>query len=301
MKARRLAMVGVVLAVCVFAAAASGSHDEERRHVPARDELAHRLAEPVRRVQPGRVLDLRVHLPELIQYDKANRNFAPDFATSWKASNGGKTWTFKTRAGAVWSDGQPLTAADAAWTINTDDQVQGRRNRQLGRTDRPHHARRRADADDARRPLRRGSRKRPRPVPAVPDPAAAHLVAAHGPQGQRPQVVPEQRAGRRRRAVQPDQVPEGPDRALPAQRQVLRPEAEGRRVRVADVLERRRARRRAEAPRHRRDRGRAGDRDQDAAQLRLHRSSRCPASTTPTSSSTRTRRRRSTANCSTRA
>jgi peptide/nickel transport system substrate-binding protein len=58
--------------------------------------------------------------PFLIQYDKANRKFVDDFATSWKTSNGGKTWTFKTRKGAKWTDGKPLTAKDAAWTINTD-------------------------------------------------------------------------------------------------------------------------------------------------------------------------------------
>jgi peptide/nickel transport system substrate-binding protein len=58
--------------------------------------------------------------PFLVQYDKANAKFVPDFATSWRASNGGKTWTFKTRKGATWTDGQPLTAKDAAWTINTD-------------------------------------------------------------------------------------------------------------------------------------------------------------------------------------
>jgi len=58
--------------------------------------------------------------PFLVQYDRANRGFAPDFARSWSTSKDGKTWTFKTVAGAKWSDGQPLTAADAAWTINTD-------------------------------------------------------------------------------------------------------------------------------------------------------------------------------------
>jgi peptide/nickel transport system substrate-binding protein len=58
--------------------------------------------------------------PELVQYDKTNHRFVPDFARSWKISNGGKTWTFKTVAGATWTDGQPLTAEDAAWTINTD-------------------------------------------------------------------------------------------------------------------------------------------------------------------------------------
>jgi peptide/nickel transport system substrate-binding protein len=63
--------------------------------------------------------------PLLVQYDKSNHNFAPDFATSWKPSNGGKIWTFKTRAGAKWSDGKPLTATDAAWTINTDIKYQG--------------------------------------------------------------------------------------------------------------------------------------------------------------------------------
>jgi peptide/nickel transport system substrate-binding protein len=63
--------------------------------------------------------------PFLIQYDKANSKFVPDFATSWKTSNGGKTWTFKTRKGAKWTDGKPLTARDAAWSINTDVKYAG--------------------------------------------------------------------------------------------------------------------------------------------------------------------------------
>ena len=57
--------------------------------------------------------------PILVQYD-SKLHFAPFFATSWHHSKDGKTWTFKTRAHAKWSDGKPLTAADAAWTINID-------------------------------------------------------------------------------------------------------------------------------------------------------------------------------------
>jgi peptide/nickel transport system substrate-binding protein len=57
--------------------------------------------------------------PVLVQLD-SHLHYAPFFARSWKSSNGGKTWTFTTRANAKWSDGKPLTAADAAWTINTD-------------------------------------------------------------------------------------------------------------------------------------------------------------------------------------
>src|SRR5437879_2982952 len=63
--------------------------------------------------------------PLLIQYDKANSKFIPDFATSWKISNSGKTWTFKTRKGAKWTDGKPLTSRDAAWSINIDIKYAG--------------------------------------------------------------------------------------------------------------------------------------------------------------------------------
>jgi peptide/nickel transport system substrate-binding protein len=57
--------------------------------------------------------------PTLVQYDRSNLHFAPDFARSWQVSTDGKTWTFNTAPGAKWTDGQPLTAADAAWTIMT--------------------------------------------------------------------------------------------------------------------------------------------------------------------------------------
>jgi peptide/nickel transport system substrate-binding protein len=48
---------------------------------------------------------------------------SPDLAESWTTSPDGLTWTFKIRQ-AKWSDGQPITADDAAWTFNkmmTDD------------------------------------------------------------------------------------------------------------------------------------------------------------------------------------
>src|SRR5262245_5354204 len=57
--------------------------------------------------------------PVLVQYD-SKLHYAPFFAKSWMAANGGQAWTFRTQPHAKWSDGKPLTAADAAWTINTD-------------------------------------------------------------------------------------------------------------------------------------------------------------------------------------
>jgi len=39
-------------------------------------------------------------------------------ADSWTTSSDQLTWTFKIHPGLKWSDGEPLTAADAAWTFN---------------------------------------------------------------------------------------------------------------------------------------------------------------------------------------
>ena len=61
--------------------------------------------------------------PSLVQYN-SDLKVEPDFAESWTTSTDGLDWTFKTRADAVWSDGKPLTANDAAFTINTAVRLQ---------------------------------------------------------------------------------------------------------------------------------------------------------------------------------
>lgn len=55
--------------------------------------------------------------PHLVEYDQ-KLDLVPSFATSWDTSSDGKTWTFHTVADAKWSDGKPLTAKDAAFTLN---------------------------------------------------------------------------------------------------------------------------------------------------------------------------------------
>jgi ABC-type transport system substrate-binding protein len=42
----------------------------------------------------------------------------PYLATHWTTSANDLTWTFTIKSGLKWSDGKPLTAADAAWTLN---------------------------------------------------------------------------------------------------------------------------------------------------------------------------------------
>jgi peptide/nickel transport system substrate-binding protein len=55
----------------------------------------------------------------LIQFDLAKPpTYYKWLATGFKWSNGGKTITFTIRKGVKWSDGQPLTPADVAFTFN---------------------------------------------------------------------------------------------------------------------------------------------------------------------------------------
>ena len=46
-----------------------------------------------------------------------NNETVAGYADSWTQSADGLTWTFKIRSGMKWSDGQPATAEDAAWTL----------------------------------------------------------------------------------------------------------------------------------------------------------------------------------------
>ncbi|HEX7299659.1 MAG TPA: ABC transporter substrate-binding protein [Solirubrobacteraceae bacterium] len=52
--------------------------------------------------------------------DKSPKDFStiPGLAESWKGSPDKRTWTYTMRANLKWSDGQPLTAEDVAYTVN---------------------------------------------------------------------------------------------------------------------------------------------------------------------------------------
>jgi ABC-type transport system substrate-binding protein len=55
--------------------------------------------------------------PTLNSLDKAGKP-GPYLATSWTTSPDQLTWTFKIASGLKWTDGQPITAEDAAFTLN---------------------------------------------------------------------------------------------------------------------------------------------------------------------------------------
>jgi peptide/nickel transport system substrate-binding protein len=56
--------------------------------------------------------------PQLVQYGKGLK-LVGDWASTWSHTPNGLQWTFHLRPGGKWSDGVPLTAKDAVWTIDT--------------------------------------------------------------------------------------------------------------------------------------------------------------------------------------
>ncbi len=58
-----------------------------------------------------------VYTGALLKYDENTLEMVPNMAESYEISEDGLTFTFKLREGIKWTDGQPLTAYDYAWTF----------------------------------------------------------------------------------------------------------------------------------------------------------------------------------------
>ena len=132
---RARALVGLVLAViAVTAAAGCGSGDSSSSGTTAGETTtAAPSSSSVLRIGTVNYIDslnpfnyveaqstnaMIMIYPQLVQYGPGMK-FEGDWASSWETSADGKDWTFHLRPNTKWSDGEPLTSADAAWTINT--------------------------------------------------------------------------------------------------------------------------------------------------------------------------------------
>ena len=108
--------------------------------------------------------------PQLVQYNAAfesrvtgpTRGRRPTMASTGRSSSSPNT---------KWSDGEPMTAADAAWTINTTVEVQGRCDGHDGLRARERQERRRYRRHDPRDPLLVSGRERVAAAGAVLHPS----------------------------------------------------------------------------------------------------------------------------------
>ena len=65
----------------------------------------------------GGSLQTLCNVGEYLSWSDDKNELSPRVAESWKASAGGKIWTFKIRQGITFHDGSPLTADDVVWTF----------------------------------------------------------------------------------------------------------------------------------------------------------------------------------------
>lgn len=115
---RRLTVALLVGAVALVAVTAAVAQDDEKV------VLTIGLINDVDSLNPLVGVEVPDYEVWTLQYatltDKAAADFAtiPGLAESWEASSDGKTYTYTLREGLQWSDNQPLTAEDVAYTIN---------------------------------------------------------------------------------------------------------------------------------------------------------------------------------------
>lgn len=64
-------------------------------------------------------LQILANAGEYLAWSNDKNELAPRVSESWKASAGGKIWTFKIRSGITFHDGSPLTADDVVWTFKS--------------------------------------------------------------------------------------------------------------------------------------------------------------------------------------
>jgi peptide/nickel transport system substrate-binding protein len=65
----------------------------------------------------GGSLQTLCNVGEYLSWSNDKNELSPRAAESWKASAGGKIWTFKIRKGITFHDGSPLTADDVVWSF----------------------------------------------------------------------------------------------------------------------------------------------------------------------------------------
>ena len=110
-----LALAGGLATAAAVAPAASASSGGSTLRVEA--DTSFSTFNPFLAYYNGELAVLGNIYPSLTTINEQGKP-APYLATKWNVSPDRLTWTFTIKSGLKWSDGKPLTAADAAWTFN---------------------------------------------------------------------------------------------------------------------------------------------------------------------------------------
>ena len=97
---------------------ASPTQSEQKRVLTIGTTADIRTTNPLRSLNVIEAWTFSLMYSGMIWYNREDLSGAPGLASNWTQSDDGLTWTFKFREGLKWSDGQPLTAHDFAFTAN---------------------------------------------------------------------------------------------------------------------------------------------------------------------------------------
>jgi peptide/nickel transport system substrate-binding protein len=117
---RVLVIACLAIAAAVFAVSARG---QAAQHKPSVFDVGN--TQDIDSMNPLVGVTVQAYEAWNMQYEglteKSPKDFTPQpgLAQSWKPSADKRTWTYTLRPNLKWSDGQPLTSADVAYTINT--------------------------------------------------------------------------------------------------------------------------------------------------------------------------------------
>jgi peptide/nickel transport system substrate-binding protein len=114
------AVLGMLMALTMIGAASaqSPSPTPEKLTFIVGQTNDVRTFNPLKAIESPEYETMGVMYDTLLGWDKDTMEPVPGLATDWSVSDDGLTWTFTIRDDATWSDGEPLTASDIAFTFN---------------------------------------------------------------------------------------------------------------------------------------------------------------------------------------
>jgi peptide/nickel transport system substrate-binding protein len=113
----RVAVAPAALLAAVLLSEPTGAQEPHGTLVFAVESLAAQTLDPILEGRPGNAVYQAAMYDSLVGFDLEKGGIGPGVAERWSMSDDGLAWTFHLRPGQVFHNGDPLTAADVAFSL----------------------------------------------------------------------------------------------------------------------------------------------------------------------------------------